>query len=168
MTRKYPGALREFRQERGERVLWRGQPVLASFYPLLLAGVFAVFLGVVVLLTSPSALGVALACVAAVFCVSTVFMAEAFRRARTYIVTDRRIRYERRFLATAAREVPLGAVTNVSAGQDIVGRVMNFGNVIVETPAAGVVIFERVRDPYGVAETIRKTVRSHAPKSRFW
>jgi len=168
MTRKYPWALREFKCERGECVVWRGQPVLASFYPFLLAGAFAVFLGVVVLLMSPSALGVTLACVAVVFCVSTVFMAEAFRRARTYIVTDRRIRYERRFLATAAREVPLGAVTNVSAGQDIVGRVMNFGDVLVETPAAGVVMFEGVRDPYGVVETIQKTVRSHAPKTRFW
>lgn len=165
---KRPWHLPEFKPEAGERVIWRGKPVLESFYHLFLLGFLAVLFGLGVLVIHPSATTALLAVITVIFCVGVVALAEAVRRSRTYLVTVRRIRYERRLLSTSAREIPLGSVTNVSAGQDAVGRVLNFGYVLLETPAAGVILFAGVRDPYAVSDLIRKVVREHAPKSRFW
>ena len=160
--------VRKFAMERDERVLGEWKPVLLSFYPLLAAAAIAFLFSAALLCKFPSA------ATAAFFIFTTAFgllgwvLARALQRANTYILTNRRIRREFCFWGTRSNEVPLGSVTNVSTDQDVVGRVFNFGGVLIETPAAGVVRFRGVSDPRQVSDKIRAVIRAHAPRARIW
>lgn len=154
----------KFRPASGEKVLWRGKPVLLAFFYLLLAGGMAVLTGLIAVIAIPSTLTAIVFAVAVVFCAAMFLLAEAVRRAHTFVLTNQRIRSEFRFWATSVQEAPLRTITNVSVFQDLVARVFGFGTIRADTagtPFPGVVFFG-VRDFSGVHENIRRAVDHYA------
>lgn len=77
-----------------------------------------------------------------------------------YILTNRRVVHRERTGALLIREnfsaAPLQAIQNVQVSQvGIIGRVLKFGDLIIETAgAAGQVVFRSIPDPWGVQQVI--------------
>ena len=77
-----------------------------------------------------------------------------------YILTNRRVAHRERVGALLIREqfsaAPLQAIQNVQVSQvGILGRVLKFGDLIIETAgAAGQVVFRSIPDPWGIQQAI--------------
>jgi uncharacterized membrane protein YdbT with pleckstrin-like domain len=149
-----------FKPEEGERVIRTWRPRLASFYPILIAGILAALVGLLSLLFNPAGWSAALFAVGIAFGGVMWVLAAALCRAHTYILTNRRVRDEFRFWVARARDAPFYMLTNLSTFQDLFGRIFNFGDVRFDTagtPFPGV-RFRGVRDPYAVEREVRKAV----------
>jgi len=153
---------RLFELDKGERVVWSGKPELASFYPILIAGVLALFAGLLSLLSFFNVFTAALFAVSIIFCASMYFLAVALRSAYTYTLTNQRVRSEFRLIISRVSEARLQSVTNVSAYQDFWGRLLNFGHVRIDTPASplGSVFFTGIREFSKVQEEVKKLTAS--------
>ena len=82
------------------------------------------------------------------------------QNAYRYVLTNKRVRAEFRFLRTWSRDAPLRAVTDVSTHQDAAGRSLNFGTVAISTAGTSFpgVIFKGVADPHEVESLIIKNI----------
>jgi hypothetical protein len=109
---------RLFELDKGEKVVWSGKPELANFYPILIAGVLALFAGLLSLLAFFNVFTVTLFAVSIIFCASMYALALALRNAYTYTLTNQRVRSEFRLIVSKVCEARLQSVTNVSAYQD--------------------------------------------------
>ncbi|MBN1400834.1 MAG: cyclic nucleotide-binding domain-containing protein [Anaerolineae bacterium] len=74
-----------------------------------------------------------------------------------YAVTNRRISHRERvaFIYESRKEAPLERVQNISLRRDLVGRMLNFGYVTVETAAeVGSMLFDLVPNPEAMRDAI--------------
>jgi len=143
-----------------EEVVWSGKPTVLAFYDGLFGGV---------LLIAASALlfalpGLVWLSAAGIIC-GFLLIAFAFIKARanTYVLTDRCVRRQYRFVAVKVDEAPLEKVTNTVVEQDVVGRIFGFGDVRFDTAGTAFtgVLFKGVKKPYEVKKLAEERRRSY-------
>jgi len=132
-----------------EKEIWKGKPTVLAFIDMLsggallmiVSGVAAMLmhLGVIRLISLVGLIG------GAVVIASALLVSQAY----TYIVTNKKLRKEYRFIAFTAEEVPLQEVTNVIVAQNIIGRLLGFGTIKADTAGTSYagIVFRGVKNP---------------------
>ena len=145
-----------------EKILWEGRRTVKSFYDMIFCGSLLIIVSVLtpLFLALPGIEYFALfgLLVGAFLFLLALFLSFSYR----YVVTERALRKEYSFFARSREEVPLERITNVVVSQDIVGRMLGFGNVRADTAGTAYmgISFIGVEDPYGCAETIRRAIEN--------
>jgi len=150
----------------GERVLWHGRASYRSQAALLLAGAVLVVVGAVLFppaeatgipgaVDAPSAI-VALGVVAAALAYLTVIATE-------YTVTDRGVRVARGIVARSEAEVRGDWITGTRVSQDVLGRILGYGDVAVATAGGTGAVLAGVADPARVAAAVEGAARAAPP-----
>jgi len=150
----------------GERVLWRGRASYRSQAALLLAGAVLVVVGAVLFppaeatgipgaVDAPSAI-VALGAVAMALAYLTVIFTE-------YTVTDRGVRVARGIVTRSEAEVRGEWITGTRVSQDVLGRLLGYGDVAVTTAGGTGAVLWGVADPARVAATVEGVARAAPP-----
>ena len=145
-----------------ERILWKGRRTFKSFYDMMFCGGFLIIVSVLtpLFLVLP---GIEYLVASGFFAGASLFLlAYLLSLSYRYIVTENALRKEYFFLVRSREEVPLDKVTNVVVSQDIIGRLLGFGNVRADTAGTAYtgISFIGVEDPYGRAETIRRAAEN--------
>lgn len=142
--------------------VWRGRPTLKAFYPFYLIACLAVVSATAVYLTCSLPLwsvGVLIP-----FVGGMVVLPLIFQKAWAFTVTDEEVTSGFHLVVGRSKNVPLDKVTDVVARQGIIGRLLDFGIVRIDTagtPFPGV-RFWGVEDPFVVEKTIRRVIRDAA------
>ncbi len=77
------------------------------------------------------------------------------RLRRAYVVTDRRVIMQQGFLGVSSVDVSLDMINNVYHEQSLIGRLMGYGNVRLETAGEqGIFLFESVPRPRRFKNTV--------------
>jgi len=145
-----------------EKILWEGRRTVKSFYDMIFCGGFLILVSILMplFLALPGIEYFTLfgLLVGACLFILAIFLSLSYR----YVVTERALRKEYSFFARLREEVPLERITNVVVSQDIVGRMLGFGNVRADTAGTAYmgISFIGVEDPYGCAETIRRAIEN--------
>jgi uncharacterized membrane protein YdbT with pleckstrin-like domain len=80
---------------------------------------------------------------------------EWFRRRDIWAVTNLRVVDEQGIFKRYSKESPLDKINNLSYDQSLLGRMMNYGNVEIQTAAEeGATIYRKVAKPKKLKETI--------------
>jgi len=80
---------------------------------------------------------------------------EWYRRRDIWAVTNLRVIDEKGIFSRYSKESPLDKINNLSYNQSILGRILNFGNVEIQTAAEdGATIYRQVAKPKQLKETI--------------
>jgi uncharacterized membrane protein YdbT with pleckstrin-like domain len=80
---------------------------------------------------------------------------EWFRRRDIWAVTNLRVVDEKGIFRRFSKESPLDKINNLSYDQSVPGRILNFGNVEIQTAAEdGATVYRRVARPKQLKETI--------------
>ncbi|MHA1632420.1 MAG: PH domain-containing protein [Candidatus Freyarchaeota archaeon] len=151
-----------------EKVTWTGKPTVLGFWEGLAVGILLIVFSVASTLSPfariPAALYflVAVAVGGIALIVFTFFVAYA----NTYTVTGRTARREFRFLVVRVEEAPTEKITDVVSHIGLVGRILKFGNLRVDTagtPFAGV-LFKglRFKDLEEAKREVEKLVKREA------
>lgn len=142
-----------------EEVVWTGKPTVLAFYDGLLGGALLIVASVL-LLGFPNMAWLSAAGIAC----GLLFIAFASIRARanTYVLTNRCVRRQYRFVAVKVDEAPLEKVTNTVVEQDIVGRIFGFGDLRFDTAGTGFagVLFKGVKNPAEVKKIVDSELRT--------
>jgi len=145
-----------------EKILWEGRRTVKSFYDMIFCGglLIAVSILTPLFLDLP---GIEVFALLGLLAGASLFLLAVFLSlSYRYVVTERALRKEYSFFARLREEVPLERITNVVVSQDVVGRMLGFGNVRADT--AGIaymgISFIGVEDPYGCVETIRRAIEN--------
>lgn len=103
------------------------------------------------------ACGVLLAVAAAFF-----FYAEWFRRRDIWAVTNFRVIDEQGILKLSSKESPLEKINNLSYEQSLIGRLLNFGNVEIQTAAEqGATVYRKVKGPKKLKDAVARAREDH-------
>ena len=151
-----------------EKVAWTGKPTVLGFWEGLAIGVLLIVFSAASTLSPfariPEVVGflVAVAFGGVALIAFTFFVAYA----NTYTVTDRAARREFRFWVVRVEEAPTEKITDVVSHIGLVGRILKFGNLRVDTagtPFAGV-LFKglRFKDLEEAKREVEKLVKREA------
>ena len=145
-----------------EKILWEGRRTVKSFYDMIFCGglLIAVSILTPLFLDLP---GIEVFALLGLLAGASLFLLAVFLSlSYRYVVTERVLRKEYSFFARLREEVPLERITNVVVSQDIIGRMLGFGNVRADTAGTAYmgISFIGVEDPYGCAETIRRAIEN--------
>ena len=77
------------------------------------------------------------------------------RRFRLWVVTNERVIYEWGVLSVNIKESSLDKINSTSYHKSLFGRILNYGDIIIETAAEkGDIKFEKISDPQKFADTL--------------
>lgn len=141
-------------------VFWIGKPTILAFYDALAGGALLIIVSAL-LHAMPLPWAAVLSAVGVASGLLLVSFAFAKARANTYVVTDKCVRRQYRFVAVKVEEAPLEKITNIVLEQDVVGRALGFGDIRFDTagtPFAGV-LFKGVKNPAEVKRLIDEKVK---------
>lgn len=145
---------------KGENVHWVGKPTVLAFYDGLVGGVLLIVVSA--LLPALPFPGVVWLSVFGVTCgILMVFFAFVKAWANTYTITDKCVRRQYSFVAVKVDEASFDKITNTAMEQDVVGRILRFGDVRCDTagsPFMGV-LFKGVKNPAEVKKRIDEKLR---------
>jgi len=80
---------------------------------------------------------------------------EWYRRRDLWVVTNLRVIDEKGIIRLFTKESPLDKINNLSTSQSLLGRILRFGDVEIQTAAEdGATIYRRVAKPRGLKESI--------------
>jgi uncharacterized membrane protein YdbT with pleckstrin-like domain len=86
-----------------------------------------------------------------------VLFREWYRRRDIWAVTNFRVVDEKGLLRLFSKESPLEKINNLSYSQSILGRVLNYGDVEIQTAAEdGATIYHKVKGPKTLKDTIAR------------
>jgi len=96
------------------------------------------------------------ACAALLFVAALYFgYCEWFRRRDIWAVTNLRVVDEQGIFRRYSKESPLDKINNLSYDQSVLGRILNYGDVEIQTAAEeGATIYRKVAKPKKLKETI--------------
>ncbi len=143
-----------------EKVVWSGKPKVIAFYDALIGGIILIAVSAALLATPLSAI-VWLPALGMVCGFVLILIAFIKAWANSYVVTEKCVRREYRFVAVKVDEAPLNMVTNVVVEQDVVGRIFGFGDVRFDTAGTAFsgVLFKGVADPDEVKKLVAERLR---------
>lgn len=83
---------------------------------------------------------------------------EWYRRRDIWVVTNLRVIDEEGIFTLMSKESPMEKINNISYRQTIIGRLLNFGEVEVQTAAMdGATLYTMITNPKKLKDTIAKT-----------
>jgi uncharacterized membrane protein YdbT with pleckstrin-like domain len=105
------------------------------FWPVLIA---VALLALVAFLSAPAASGIRVILTLLALCVPAVALCVAWItwRASTITVTDQRVILQRGVLDRTSTVIPLNRVQDVTTRQNLIGRILDFGSVEIDTAGA--------------------------------
>jgi uncharacterized membrane protein YdbT with pleckstrin-like domain len=85
-----------------------------------------------------------------------LLIAETRRRGRKYWLTNIRVIYEFRWLGRTVREAMWARITDVTTSQGVIARLLNYGNVLLNTAGTGFsgITLDGVGDAIAVREMV--------------
>ena len=142
-----------------EPILWMGKPTVLAFYDALAGGALLIIVSALVSMLLPF---IALLSAIGVVC-GLLLIAFAFIKAwaNTYIVTDKCVKRQYRFVAIRVEEAAFDKITDIVVEQDVVGRVLGFGDIRFDTagtPFMGV-LFKGLKHPAEVKRLVDERLR---------
>jgi uncharacterized membrane protein YdbT with pleckstrin-like domain len=93
-----------------------------------------------------------------------IITASILRHSREYMVTNWRIVEKSGVIAENIKSAPFSHITSVDVKQSITGRILNIGDVLIDTSGSGIAIdftWKSVKDPMRVKDLIE----AHIPHS---
>lgn len=138
-------------------VRWEGKPTLAAFYHFYLVG--ALLLGTTSMITASTSIPPIIFGVTIPFACLMFVLPLLFQRAWNFTLTSERVESSFTLWVRRRREAPLEKITNIVVNQGVIGRLLGFGSVRIDTagtPFPGVK-FWGVRDPLKVEEKVRNS-----------
>ena len=123
----------------GENPIWFGHMSWASQWLLILIGIILIF----------TIIGIIVSIILFVIVTLNVVTSE-------YFVSDKRVYMKYGWIRRAINDLKLGYITNVSISQGFMGRILNYGTVIIATPGTytGTSGFIGVSEPMKVRDII--------------
>lgn len=152
----------------GEEVVWRGRPTIQAYLGEILPGVVFLVVGIAVATvasTGGEIAGVELGTVGlAIGVILVAFGALGILRgllawwAITYLVTSEEVYKKRGLVSRTVTNVRLDQIQNTTFKQTVLGRVLSFGSVHIDTAGTGQteIVFERVPNPQAVVGVLTR------------
>ena len=126
---------------KGEKVVFYGRKAWLSEWLLLVLGVFTIW----------------------IFGIGLVFFLWAFLRiySTEYVITTKRFYCKYKLIARETSETYLDKITDVHISQTVIGRLLNFGNIVVHTAGSNPkeLIMRDVSNPKALSGKIRKIMK---------
>jgi uncharacterized membrane protein YdbT with pleckstrin-like domain len=144
-----------------EKVVWSGKPTVLAFYDALVGGVLLVAVSILLLATPLSTLPW-LSALGVVCGGALILVAFMKAWANSYVLTEKCVRRSYRFVTVRVEEAPIEKITNTVVEQDVVGRILNFGDVRFDTAGTSFagVLFKGVKNPEGVKKSVDERLKA--------
>lgn len=142
-------------------VVWSGKPTVLAFYDALVGGFLLVAVSAAILATPLSSFPWLSA--AGILCGAVLILVAFIKaQANSYVLTEKCVRREYRFVAVRIEEAPLEKVTNTVVEQNVAGRVFNFGDLRFDTAGTSFagVLFKGVRNPAEVKKRVDEMLQA--------
>jgi uncharacterized membrane protein YdbT with pleckstrin-like domain len=152
----------------GEEILYRAHVTRLTLVPIAVAGGIALVAAAVAWFHFQSAPGgLILLAVAAIF--GLVYLWKDFiRRANDYVLTNHRLIQESGVLSRRSIDSRLDKINNVEYRQTLWGRVLNYGDVEIDTASdAGISVFHNISHPLQFRNTILAAAEQYRSAGRF-
>ncbi len=151
----------------GEKIVYRAHPTKLDLIPSLLA-IFLILFSAGTLYVFTSQLWVlAVGGVLLAVALGALLKRQILRRSSEYVLTDRRVLHQTGILSKASKDAYLDKINNVEHRQTLLGRILGYGDVEVDTASeGGRTLYPRVSDPLGFKRAILASadaVRRGAP-----
>ncbi len=83
---------------------------------------------------------------------------EWYRRRDIWVVTNLRVIDEEGIFTLMSKESPMEKINNISYRQTIIGRILNYGEIEIQTAAMdGATLYTMITNPKKLKDTIAKT-----------
>lgn len=112
----------------GEEILYRGQVSLWPYSGKLIVGVFMVFAGVYTLASGGAGLGAGIMLAVGAGMLAMVYVAKV---STELVITNKRIMAKFGFIRRSTIEMNIGKVESVQVDQSLLGRMFNYGTIVV-------------------------------------
>ena len=152
----------------GEEILYRAYLTRLTLIPVAVAGGIALVIAAVAWFHFQSAPG-ALILVAVAAIAGLLFVWKDFaRRANDYVLTNHRLIQESGILSRRSIDSRLDKINNVEYRQTLWGRLLNYGDVEIDTASdAGVAVFRNISHPLQFRNTILAAAEQYRAAGRF-
>lgn len=151
----------------GEEILYRAYLTRLTLIPVVAtAGIALVLAAVAYHFQQPV---VALVLLAVAVIAGLVFLWKDFvRRANDYVLTNHRLIQETGILSRRSIDSRLDKINNVEYRQSLWGRLLNYGDVEIDTASdAGVAVFRNISHPLQFRNTILSAAEQYRSAGRF-
>lgn len=152
----------------GEEILYRAHVTRLTLVPVAVMGGIALVAAAVAWLHFQNGLvALLLLGVAAIF--GLVYLWKDFvRRANDYVLTNHRLIQESGILSRRSIDSRLDKINNVEYRQTLWGRVLNYGDVEIDTASdAGISVFRNISHPLQLRNTILAAAEQYRSAGRF-
>jgi uncharacterized membrane protein YdbT with pleckstrin-like domain len=152
----------------GEEILYRAHVTRLTLAPIAAVGVIALVVAAVVWSQFQSLPG-ALAALAVAAIAGLVYLWKDFvRRAYDYVLTNHRLIQEIGVLSRRSIDSRLDKINNVEYRQTLWGRLLNYGDVEIDTASdAGVAVFRNISHPLQFRNTILAAAEQYRSAGRL-
>jgi len=152
----------------GEEILYRAHVTPLTLAPVATVAGIALVAAAVAWLHFQSAPG-ALACVAVAAIAGLVYLWKDFvRRANDFVLTNHRLIQETGILSRRSIDSRLDKINNVEYRQTLWGRLLNYGDVEIDTASdAGISVFRNISHPLKLRNTILAAAEQYRSAGRF-
>ena len=152
----------------GEEILYRAHVTRLTLAPIAAVGVIALVIAAVIWSQFQSLPG-ALAALAVAAVAGLVYLWKDFvRRANDYVLTNHRLIQESGVLSRRSIDSRLDKVNNVEYRQPLWGRLLNYGDVEIDTASdAGVAVFRNISHPLQFRNTILAAAEQYRSAGRL-
>ncbi|EMA69971.1 PH domain-containing protein [Halorubrum kocurii] len=139
-----------------ESIDWSGRPRITTILPSVVIGVFLLVSGIVVSVTSESALFLAVVPLGVAIPLWQYFALQGVQ----YVITDEALYVKRGVLTRSVTQANLETVQNSSFGQDITGSIFGYGSVTFEIAGGDDLSFRAIEDPRAIRALVDRAASS--------
>ena len=152
----------------GEEILYRAYVTRLTLAPIAVVGGIALIAAAVAWFQLQSAPG-ALTFVAVAAIAGLVYLWKDFvRRANDYVLTNHRLIQETGILSRRSIDSRLDKINNVEYRQSLWGRLLNYGDVEIDTASdTGVALFRNISHPVQFRNTVLAAAEQYRAAGRF-
>jgi len=151
----------------GEEILYRAYVTRLTLIPVAVVGILAL-VAAAVLYKLQQPVGALIAVAVAVAAGLIYAWKDFVRRANDYVLTNHRLIQETGILSRRSIDSRLDKINNVEYRQTLWGRLLNYGDVEIDTASdAGVAVFRNISHPLQFRNTILAAAEQYRAAGRF-
>jgi uncharacterized membrane protein YdbT with pleckstrin-like domain len=152
----------------GEEILYRANVTRLTLAPLVAVAGLALVIAAVAWFQFQNAPGALVALAAAVIAGLVFVWKDFVRRSNDYVLTNHRLIQETGILSRRSIDSRLDKVNNVEYRQTLWGRLLNYGDVEIDTASdAGVAVFRNISHPLQFRNAILAAAEQYRAAGRF-
>jgi uncharacterized membrane protein YdbT with pleckstrin-like domain len=152
----------------GEEILYQAYVTRLTLVPIAVVGGIALVAAAVAWFHFQSAPGGLILLAVAAICGLVYLWKDFIRRANDYVLTNHRLIQESGILSRRSIDSRLDKINNVEYRQTLWGRVLNYGDVEIDTASdAGISVFRNVSHPLQLRNTILAAAEQYRSAGRF-